>query len=93
MFDTVYVVVFEYDHESSLGAYRSRESAEQFCEDNDWSFIDENGFEWTLDIIEEDADEWSGCADDPIDCYADDDPFSGMYLPWDEDEAEWLLLV
>lgn len=32
----------------------TEEEARQFCIDNHWKFIDENGFSWILDFVEED---------------------------------------
>lgn len=62
--EKVYVVVFEADHESSLGAFKHLSNAEKFCEEHDWMWIDENMFDWALEIIEDCADNWVGYDDE-----------------------------
>lgn len=42
----------------SLGASRSESYAEKFAADLGWSFVDENGFEWSLDVVEVPESDW-----------------------------------
>lgn len=33
-----------------LNTFNTEDEAVNFCSENDWHYVDENGFEWNLDI-------------------------------------------
>ena len=54
---TIYTVIIKsaYGTTSSLISFDTEEDAILFCEQEGWVFIDENNFEWSLEIIEEEV--------------------------------------
>lgn len=47
----VYISTGYFGVKHLLESFSTEEEATNFCEENDWEHIDENGFQWGLEII------------------------------------------
>ncbi len=63
-----------------LFTFETEAEALEFCEENRWCWFDENEFEWSLSIEEEEQDVYFPALDDDYDDYGYDD------YEYDDDE-------